>query len=348
MVLTPDLPEIPWIEAPGGTLDGVAGAPDRLRDLLACGARAYGSAGLAVGDALSRRWLRRTGNPYREEIDAVAAQCEGRGMVMLNLSYEWTCTTGVAADPEGPGNRMLRTLDWALDGLGRNLIVLRRSGPAGAYWDLTWPGFVGVATALAPGRFAAALNQPPMTRWTPSWVLDWLIGRLRLGRRGGLPPVHLLRRVFDRCATFAEARSALAETPLCLPAFFILSGTAADEGCVIERTESAARVHDSPAAIANHWLDDSRRGRPRGRDSVDRRAALAPRLATSPGDFSWLRPPVLNPTTRLAVVANAARQTLLVQGWEAHGPATRILAVGPVTPWTSAPEAPMLGTTWDG
>ena len=351
MVLRHGLPAIPLIEAPCGSLDGLAQEPARFRDLVDCGRRQYGTAMLKAGDVLSRRWLERTDNPYQAEIAAVAERGGVTGMWMLNLSYEWTCTSGVAADPEGPGNRMLRTLDWAMDGLGRNLIVLNRSDRAGAYWDLTWPGFVGVATAVAPGRFAAALNQPPMSRWTPSCYVDWLIARLRVGSRGGLPPTHLLRQVFDRCATYAEALKALTETPLCLPAFFALSGTSAEEGCVIERTETDAFVHRSPVAIANHWLDDSRRGRPRGRDSVARREALAPQLASAAGNLSWLRPPVLNSTTRVALVANAARGSLVAQGWETDGPATRVLNIGPAatnaasTPWTSGAKDPILGAS---
>ncbi len=354
MVLTGGPPAIPWIEAPGGSLDGLAREPERFRDLVDCGRQQYGTAMLNVGDVLSRRWLERTDNPYRAEIAAVAERGGVPGMWMLNLSYEWTCTSGVAPDPEGPGNRLLRTLDWAMDGLGRNLIMLKRSDRAGTYWDLTWPGFVGVATAVAPGRFAAALNQPPMSRWTPSCYLDWLIARLRVATRGGLPPTHLLRRVFDRCATYAEARQALIETPLCLPAFFVLSGTGAAEGCVIERTETAAFVHESPVAIANHWLDDSRRGRPRGRDSVARREALTPRLAAAADDLSWLQPPILNPTTRVVVVANAARGSLVAQGWEAEGPATQVLAIGPAAasdenaPWTSGAPDPILGARANG
>ena len=46
----------------------------------------------------------------------------------------------------------------------------------------------------------------------------------------------------------------------------------------------------------------------------------------APGDFSWVRPPILNQTTRLAVIANAARGMLSVQGFEASGG-----KVGPAT-----------------
>jgi hypothetical protein len=39
-------------------------------------------------------------------------------------------------------------------------------GPAGEYHNITWPGYVGILTASAPGRFAAAINQAPLWRRT--------------------------------------------------------------------------------------------------------------------------------------------------------------------------------------
>src|ERR1700675_437794 len=53
-----------------------------------------------------------------------------------------------------------------LDGLGRHVEVARMAGPAGEYYSVTWPGFVGVLTAMAPGRFAATINQAPLKRRT--------------------------------------------------------------------------------------------------------------------------------------------------------------------------------------
>ena len=39
-------------------------------------------------------------------------------------------------------------------------------GPAGEFFNITWPGFVGALTAMAPWRFAAAINQAPLWRRT--------------------------------------------------------------------------------------------------------------------------------------------------------------------------------------
>ncbi len=44
-------------------------------------------------------------------------------------------------------------------------------------------------------------------------------------------------------------------------------------------------------------------------------------------DFSWVVPPIFNTATRVAVIANAATGKLLVQGWEAEGPATPVFTL---------------------
>jgi hypothetical protein len=182
----------------------------------------------------------------------------------------------------------------------------------------------GVLTAMAPKRFSAAINQPPMRRFTFSCWLDWSIERFRLQRRTALPATHLLRRVFDTCETYEAAKTMLTETPISLPAFFSLSGAHANEGCVIERTETTACVHDAPFCISNHWLGIDEPGRLRGYDSLGRRALMDKNFKAAPNDFSWVTPPILNTATRLAVVANAQAGTLMVQGWESDGVATDV------------------------
>jgi len=202
----------------------------------------------------------RAENPYLGEIEAIAALAGRRGAYALNTSYEWCCTCGVGEDPQG-GVRLLRVLDWRQSGLGRALIVVWQRGPAGDFANITWPGFVGVITAMAPGRFAVAINQPPMMSWRLSPPIDWLVGRVGVWRSRDLPPAHLLRQVCETCASYDEARQRLLSTPLCLPALFTLAGTEPGQGCVIERTQHCAAERAMPAAAANHRVAVAERGR---------------------------------------------------------------------------------------
>ena len=326
-----DLPGIPLIDlGAAGPVALIEAERARAEALCAGARRQYGRLFLRWGDRLSRRWLARANNPYLGEIDETAARIGLPGTHLLNLSYEWFCTSSVCADPARPGNRMLRTIDWPLEGLGRHVVVARSHGPAGPYFNVTWPGFVGVATAMAPGRFSAAFNQAPMRRGKFGTTglpprLDWLRNRLGVWRSRGLPPAHVLRQVFDGCRTYAEAKTRLCEAPLCLPAFFILSGVGAHEGCVIERLETRAVVHAAPACVTNHWLTPGLGNGVRGFESCQRLAVMETRYRGVSDGFSWLTPPIVNACTRLAATANASACRLEVQGFEADSPATAVL-----------------------
>src|SRR3954466_15367746 len=88
------------------------------------------------------------------EITAISAALGFSGIWFLNGSYQWGCTS-YARDDEVPW--LVRTLDWPFPGLGKQVEVAHTAGSAGDYYSVTWPGFVGVLTAMAPGRFAAAI-----------------------------------------------------------------------------------------------------------------------------------------------------------------------------------------------
>ncbi|MBL6929659.1 MAG: hypothetical protein ISR44_10845 [Rhodospirillales bacterium] len=320
---------IPLIDAgPHGALGALDAAPERLDEIMRTARKRYSVPAMLVADAMSRRWMERSDDPYLPEIAAVAARSVWPGAYMLNLSFEWGCTTGLAPDPEAPGNRMLRTLDWPLEGLGRALVVTRHEGRAGEYFNVTWPGFAGIITAMAPGRFSAAINQPPM-RWTsPVMAFDWVANRAAIWRNGGLPPAHLLRKVFDECETYAKAKKMLSESPLCVPAFYSLGGMEADESCAIERLETRAKLRHGPVSTANHWTGFRVPGRARGFDSPGRWRCMEETHASGVADdFSWVAPPILNATTRVAVIANAKTRKLMVQGWEEDGPATEVFTL---------------------
>jgi hypothetical protein len=324
------LPDIPVIDARrGGSAEVIHAAEPQLRDLFRTARRTFTPPVLAVMDRVSHRWLQRTGNPYRGEIAIVAEMLGKPGAYALNVSYEWACTCGVGSDGNGRV-RLLRVLDWRQQGLGRNVVVARQQGPAGEFANITWPGYVGVITAMAPGRFAVAINQPPVQSWSGAWPLatlpfDWVAARIRVWRSHSLPPPHLLRQVCETCPTYEDAKTMLAATPLCLPAFFTLAGTRRGEGCVIERTATACAIREMPAAVGNHWVGLAEHGRPRGRDSRHRQKRMEGVLAGEDGD--WLVPPILNSDTRVVAELDAGGGRLVVQGWERNGAATARLAV---------------------
>ena len=327
------LPEIPIIDCDE---DGAT----RLFDQTAAGARRLGAVAkrsytapvVAFLDWRSRQWVERNDSPYVPEIEYIAERLPGAGVHALNCSYEWACTTAAV------GPLMMRCLDWRLDGMGPEIVVARHRSPAGSWLNVTLPGFVGVLTALAPGRFAAALNQAPLRHRTYLLPIDWLIDRIKVNGTSAMLPTHLLRLVFETCSNFEEAVEVLRETPIAMPCLFAISG-ANGEACVIERQEEKAFVFEGNEVMANHWANSQwRRGRSRGIDSEKRWHAL--RAATEHNElgqgFGWLRPPILNRLTRLAAVMNAATGALSVIGLEAKGtiamPVTKTLHLGTLVP----------------
>ncbi len=125
---------------------------------------------------------------------------------------------------------------------------------------MTWPGYVGVLTALAPGRFAAALNQARRCGGAPQSMLGCgpatshsLRCRVWSGD-GRMPPDQLLRQVFESCATYEAARKELEQTPLSRAVIYTLVGCAAHERCVIERTEDAFVTREDDTCAANDWV----------------------------------------------------------------------------------------------
>ena len=321
------LPAIPLLDlGDGGPLALLKQEKPRAEALLAIGRRRYPAAAVRAGEALSRRWLARADNPYREEIAAVAAAMGTPGAAFLNINYEWGCTTALREMP-----RFLRVLDWPFDGLGANLVAARFAAPAGPWINLTWPGFVGVVQGVAPGRFAACFNQAPLAPRSGWFPLDWALERAAVWRRRALPPAHLLRLAFDTCADYAAARRLLAETPIALPAIFALCGARPGEGCVIERLTDKAWIREAPSVATNHWQTAPDGGFARGIDSQARAHLMRERLAAggpeADWDFGWLEAPILNATTRLALVAEPGSGRLAVVGIEREAPATALLTL---------------------
>jgi hypothetical protein len=325
-------------------IDAREGGP--LRHAEACSARAQALRAELLGwfpaflppllpllDTVARQWLRRTGSPYVQEIAAIASLLGFPGVWFLNNSYQWTCTALARSENGIPW--LARTLDWPFPGLGRYVDIVQMRGPAGDFYNISWPGYAGVLTALAPGRFAAAINQAPMRRRGHGRLLrlydlaaNAIVTTLRVR---DMPPDQLLRRVFETCCNFTEARNMLEKTPVARPVIFTLIGCATGEQCVIERTEREAKTREYETVAANDWHDsranwEARIGTRRllsvtfeeaAANSRERCAVMSGWGGSFAHDpFGWVRPPVLNYFTRLAVEMCPARGTLRVVGYE--------------------------------
>jgi hypothetical protein len=267
------------------------------------------------------------------EIAQIASALDFSGVWLLNAAYQWGCTARACEQNGVPW--LIRTLDWPFVGMGRHAEIAHMRGECGDFLSVTWPGYVGVLTAIAPQRFAAALNQAPMWRRTRHrWLrpYDYAANALSTwARSGGMPPDQLLRRAFEVCGNYGAARTVLESTPLARPAIYTLVGCAAHERCVIERTESGFRRREDETSAANDWLPS----RPGWEGRIGTRRFLVSSFADAAGysrarrealagwggsltdrRFDWVREPVLNPYTRLAVAMSPARGVLRVAGYD--------------------------------
>src|ERR1700742_5030382 len=178
------LPSIPVVDVrEGGPLRLARDGRERAQGLRdACLAWFPGATKPLVPllDNIARRWLMRSQSPYVDEVRAIADTLGFPGIWFLNGSYQWSCTA-LAREEDGT-SWLARTLDWPFPGLGRFVELARMRGPAGEFVNVTGPGYVGTLTALAPGRFAAAINQGPMRRRSQArWLRLYDLGANAIG-----------------------------------------------------------------------------------------------------------------------------------------------------------------------
>lgn len=180
---------------------------------------------------------------HRDEIDAIARMIDRRPdeVLLANLYYDafivmMGCTAFGIDTPEGPLHA--RNLDWWTEKnmLSQLTSVCELSGIAGgtgAYRTVGWPGFVGVFSAVAEGRFAITLNavvSDEPARLAPSIAL-------------------LLRSVFDTAKSFDAAFEILVREPIAADCLLLLTGTRPGELVVIERTKSRAEIRHAENGI---------------------------------------------------------------------------------------------------
>jgi acid ceramidase len=132
--------------------------------------------------------------------------------------------TAFAVDT-GDGVLHARNLDWWTENaaLARYTTVCHFvGGSAGEFTTIGWPGFMGVFSGVAAGRFAVSLNAV-----------------LSLEPAIAAPPVVLLlRNVLEEALSFDQALAVLSSTLIPCDCLLLLTGTRPGELVVIERSPS--------------------------------------------------------------------------------------------------------------
>ncbi|HBQ17699.1 MAG TPA: hypothetical protein DEF51_43415 [Myxococcales bacterium] len=170
---------------------------------------------------------------FGAEIDAIADEVgiSSNASLVANLYYDAMhavlgCTAFAIDTPDGPLHA--RNLDWWTERrmLSEHTLLCDFRGAPTPYRSVGWPGFMGVFTGVAEGRFAVSLNAVISAEPKPL----------------ALPVTLLLRKVFDEARSYEEAVMTLAETPIASDCLLLVTGTKAGEMVVIERTSTRSAL----------------------------------------------------------------------------------------------------------
>jgi hypothetical protein len=220
-----------------------------------------GALGVAAAKRIVSGIHRACGDNFGKDADAWAdgAGIDRNELILANLSYElaqsfnmpvvghvkkWLgfgCTAAAYNLPKGQGVAHVRNLDWPLPECGPSTALIDFQSESGPFTAVGWPAFIGILSAVAPGRFSATINMAPQAGMvTAHW-----------------PPSFALRHIFERCEDFDDAVSTLRKYKLAASAQFMVVGTKPDEAVVIEHTGDGAPcrwMKNSVLAVSNHYV----------------------------------------------------------------------------------------------
>jgi hypothetical protein len=320
-----ELPEIPVERNASGTVMATRFHKERFQNMLVACRKQYGGRLLKIADKFAAKWMKKADlMGYEQELHDVAKEINGSGEYILNLSYEFACTSAVINEYDRKP-AIYRAFDWPINNIGETLMILKREGKAGRYWDITFPGMVGVVHAMAPKRFAVSINRAPIpvSIKLPFWQsltrpIDRWVQRVKTFKTGATPAPILLRKVFDECASYDEAVKMLTETKISAPTIFTICGTKEGQGCVIERGRNSAYVRTGHDAVtANHWqASELGKAHPRPIESHKRLQCMKDVQKAPQGmqNFNWAAAPLLNDMTRLVCELSPDKEMIKIAG----------------------------------
>ena len=172
---------------------------------------------------------------YRREMHAIAHQCGIKPIEVITgnlyydfIKYMWGCTAFACDTPDGPIHA--RNMDWhSPDNCLASYSVIAEFAGQYSFKSVSWPGYVGVLSGLAPGRFAITLNA----------ILS------DDQQEPGASISLLIRQVCEEEAAFDDAVQRLAETPISSDCLLLVTGPEPGQMVVIERTPSRHALRTS-------------------------------------------------------------------------------------------------------
>ena len=164
--------------------------------------------------------------PFAAEMKSLSMQCGQPYIDVLtaNLYYDFVklllgCTAFAVNTPNGPIHA--RNMDWFSENNCLSEFTTNCSfNGSQSFVSVGWPGFVGVYSGLAPGRFTVSMNAALSNEPTVP----------------GTSIALLIREALEKCSDFAAAVDLLSTATITSDCLLLLTGPGDDEMLVIERT----------------------------------------------------------------------------------------------------------------
>ncbi|WP_208349548.1 C45 family autoproteolytic acyltransferase/hydolase [Pseudaestuariivita rosea] len=183
------------------------------------------------------------------EIDVIAQQLDQSPNIVLlvHAYYDLVKTimgcTAFAIETDD-GILHGRNLDWWSENelLATSTVMYHFTGAAaGEFYSVAWPGFAGVYSGMAPGRFAITLNSALSSE--PMQIVT--------------PIAFQIRQVFETATCFDEAVEQLQKAILPCDGLILVTGCAPGEMAVIERSPRKSAVRhavDGQIRVTNNFM----------------------------------------------------------------------------------------------
>ncbi len=175
-------------------------------------------------------------------------------VAMLQLAYEFcTCCTSILVKDDNKVYHF-RTMDWEMKSLKPITVNVKfiKNGNT-ILKGTTWPGYVGILTAMKPNEYSISINYRRLN--------ESFLKNIYYGLTSCWPISFLVRHVLTECNNYKEAKYILEEANLMAPVYIIISGK--NEGCIITRDRIKSveplNMKDNDILVQtniDHWRDD--------------------------------------------------------------------------------------------
>jgi len=196
---------------------------------------------------------------YRDELKSIANICgfDLEDIMLLQLCYELlaNCTVAIIQHPNDPKQvYMLRTMDWVLGALSELTIQVNfYSNGQFLYKAVTFAGYIGIATAVVPQKYAIAINFRRLNNGIAGNAMRLLSGSWPVG--------YLVREILKESSsvsgklqTISQVQDALSQAILISPCYYSLAICNSINGSIVIARSPTKADHTATMSKHSHGI----------------------------------------------------------------------------------------------